>query len=88
MNPFLNKAEPPVNSKYDWWPIVKKYCEGKIKKKTKESYWKELKSSTYNQLELKKFWWQRTFCIMGQWVNLYSKLKLIINVGVMKVMLK
>ena len=43
---------------------------------------KNLKLNVYKQLEY-NYLQQRTFCIMGQQVNLYSKLKLI-SVGVAK----
>ncbi len=59
-----------------------KYREGKVKK-TNEQF---LKPSANKLLELRTEW-QRTFCIMGQQLYLYSKLKLL-SVGVAKASLK
>ena len=57
-----------------WWPIVNKYREGKVKRtpmRGVKQTWNWMLTSSWSNIKL----WQRTFCIMGQRVNLLSKLK-------------
>ena len=62
---------------------MNKYREGKVKQTPKQGVKKILKLNAYKQSKL-FFWeeWRRTFCIMGQRVNLWSEPKLLSGGGV------
>ena len=55
-------------------PIVNKYREGKVKSTPIRGVKQTLKPDAYNQSEGQESW-RRTFCIMGQRLNLASELK-------------
>ena len=80
--PWLKIGGPPSKPKYFFSPIVNKYREGKVKRTLQKGVKKILKFHTYIQSkqEISAFFarsslWRCTFCIMGQRVNSFSKLK-------------